>query len=96
MQANGADMLRVACFLGVERGVKIIGPVHDAVLIECPPQHLEPTIRTMQRCMQEAGEVVLDGFEVRTDYRIILYPQRYRDPRGEMMWNTTQRLLLAS
>jgi hypothetical protein len=46
--------------------------------------------------MKQAGEVILDGFEVRTDYRIVLYPQRYRDPRGEMMWNTTQRLLLAS
>jgi DNA polymerase-1 len=96
MQANGADMLRVACFLGVERGVKIVGPVHDAVLIECAPKELASMIGIMQRCMKQAGEVILDGFEVRTDYRIVLYPQRYRDPRGEMMWNTTQRLLLAS
>jgi DNA polymerase I len=93
MQANGADMLRAACFLGVERGVRTIAPVHDAVLIECPPKELDTAIGTMQRAMTQAGEIVLGGYQVRTDYRIVLYPQRYRDPRGELMWNTTQRLL---
>jgi DNA polymerase I len=96
MQANGADMLRVACFLGVEQGVKVIAPVHDAVLIECAPKHLRQAIATMQRCMTRASEIILDGFQIRTDYHVVLYPQRYRDPRGELMWNTTQRLLLAS
>jgi DNA polymerase I len=33
MQANGAEMLRLACCLAVERGVEIVGPVHDATLI---------------------------------------------------------------
>jgi DNA polymerase I len=96
MQGNGADMLRVACCLAVEQGVKIIGPVHDAVLIECAPRELSHAITTMQRCMTQAGEVVLDGFVVRSDAHVVLYPQRYRDSRGEAMWNTTQRLLLAS
>jgi DNA polymerase-1 len=96
MQANGADMLRLACCFGVERGVQVIAPVHDAVLIECLPKHVPETIRTMQTAMRQAGEVVLDGYSVRTDYRIVLYPQRYRDPRGELMWNTTQRLLSVS
>jgi DNA polymerase I len=94
MQANGGDMLRVASFLGVERGVKIIAPVHDAVLIECAPRDLASTITTMQQAMAQAGEIVLNGFQVRSDYRIVLYPERYRDPRGEFMWNTTQRLLM--
>jgi DNA polymerase I-like protein with 3'-5' exonuclease and polymerase domains len=93
MQANGGDMLRVASFLGVERGVKILAPVHDAVLIECAPQDLAATIATMQRAMVQAGEIVLEGFQVRADYRIVLYPERYRDPRGAFMWSTTQRLL---
>jgi DNA polymerase I len=95
MQANGGDMLRVACCLGVERGVRVIAPVHDAVLIECHPRALRDTIATMQQAMTQASEVVLDGFQIRTDYHMVLYPQRYRDPRGDLMWNTTQRLLLA-
>src|SRR5205823_8362788 len=36
VQSTGADILRLACCLGVERGVKICCPVHDAVLIEAP------------------------------------------------------------
>ena len=34
MQANGAEMLRLACMFGVEAGIKICAPVHDAILIE--------------------------------------------------------------
>jgi hypothetical protein len=36
MQGNGAEMLRVACILGTERGVRINAPVHDALLAEAP------------------------------------------------------------
>jgi DNA polymerase family A len=36
MQANGAEMLRIACCLATERGVEVCAPVHDAVLI-CAP-----------------------------------------------------------
>ena len=32
MQANGAEMLRLACCLATERGVQVCAPVHDAVL----------------------------------------------------------------
>ena len=34
MQANGAEMLRLACCLATERGVQLYAPVHDAVLVE--------------------------------------------------------------
>jgi hypothetical protein len=33
MQANGAEMLRLACCLATERGVEICAPVHDAVTV---------------------------------------------------------------
>src|SRR5262245_24874977 len=36
MQANGAEMLRLACCLATERGIEVCAPVHDAVLI-CAP-----------------------------------------------------------
>ena len=36
MQAHGAEMLRLACSLATERGVKIAAPVHDAILIAAP------------------------------------------------------------
>ena len=34
MQAHGAEMLRIACCLAIERGVQVIAPVHDALMIE--------------------------------------------------------------
>ena len=36
MQANGAEMLRLACCLATERGVDVCAPVHDALLVEGP------------------------------------------------------------
>lgn len=36
MQGNGAEMLRLACCLLVEAGIRVCAPVHDAVLIEAP------------------------------------------------------------
>ena len=38
MQANGAEMLRLACCLATERGIEVCAPVHDAVLICAPPR----------------------------------------------------------
>ena len=49
MQANGAEMLRLACCLGIERGMKICAPVHDAVLIESPPRPSERRCRNHAR-----------------------------------------------
>ena len=36
MQANGAELLRLACCFATERGIQVCAPVHDAVLI-CAP-----------------------------------------------------------
>ncbi len=39
-QANGAEMLRLACCLATERGVNVVAPVHDASIVEGPPTRL--------------------------------------------------------
>src|SRR5262249_37675437 len=36
LQANGAEMLRLACILATERGIRVCGPVHDALVVESP------------------------------------------------------------
>jgi hypothetical protein len=51
MQANGAEMLRLACCLGTERGIEICAPVHDAVLICAPLDRLEADIASMREAM---------------------------------------------
>jgi hypothetical protein len=96
MQANGAEMLRLACCLGVERGVEICAPVHDAVLICAPLGRLDDDIRLMQAAMAEASRIVLGGFELGTDVKITRYPDRYMDERGVVMWERVMGLIDAN
>jgi DNA polymerase I-like protein with 3'-5' exonuclease and polymerase domains len=93
MQANGAEMLRLACCLATERGIEVCAPVHDAVLICAPLERLDADVVRMQDAMREASRVVLDGFELGTDAEIVRYPDRYADPRGSVMWNRVMELI---
>ena len=47
MQANGAEMLRLACCLATERGIEVCAPVHDAVLICAPLDRLDDDVAGM-------------------------------------------------
>ena len=93
MQANGAEMLRLACIMGAEAGIKICAPVHDAILIEAQSDAIEEQVRIMQALMAKASAIVLGGFELRSDVNIIPSPERYLDPRGKVMWERVEELL---
>jgi len=93
MQANGAEILRLACCLGTENQIQICAPVHDAVLILAPIERLEADIAAMRHHMAEASSIVLAGFRLETDYRLVLYPERYSDPRGQTMFAKVMSLL---
>jgi DNA polymerase I len=93
MQGNGAEMLRVACCFATERGVEVCAPVHDAVLICAPLDRLEANIEAMRAAMAEASRIVLAGFELGTDVKVIRYPDRYMDPRGAVMWARVMELI---
>jgi hypothetical protein len=82
MQANAAEMLRLACCLGTEGGISICAPVHDAILIQAPLDRLDEDIARMTQYMTEASRVVLGGFCLRTDQHIFRYPEHYSDPKG--------------
>jgi hypothetical protein len=93
MQANGAEMLRIACCLASERGIEVCAPVHDAVLICAPLDRLEEDIARMRAAMAEASRAVLGGFELRTEVKVFCYPDRYMDKRGRIMWDRVCGLL---
>jgi hypothetical protein len=93
MQANGAEMLRLACCLATERGIKVCAPVHDAILIEGPASVIHELVTETQRAMREASEIVLDGFALRSDAKVVCWPERYMDKRGREMWNRVMTLL---
>lgn len=93
MQANGAEMLRLACSLATERGITICAPVHDAVLIEAFVDELPAVVEAMQAAMTEASGIVLGGFTLRADAKLIVHPERYVDERGQQMWNTVWEII---
>jgi DNA polymerase-1 len=94
MQANGAEMMRLAACLATERGVEVCAPIHDAFLINAPLERLEEAAAQMQAAMAEASRAVLGGFELATDVKLIRSPQRYMDEeRGRVMWERVGSLV---
>lgn len=93
VQATGAEMFRLACCLGSERGVSIVAMVHDAVMIEGPAAAIDDAIATMRTAMDEASKTVLDGYVVNVDEKIVRWPDRYPEPKALPMWNKVQKIL---
>jgi DNA polymerase-1 len=96
MQANGAEMLRIACCLAAERGIEVCAPVHDAVLICAPIERLAADVAAMRSAMAEASRLVLAGFELATDVKVVRWPDRYMDSRGREMWTRVCGLVQAA
>jgi len=93
MQANGAEMLRIACIGLVEAGIRVCAPVHDAVLIEAPIDEIGAAVGATQAILREASAIVLDGFEVTSEAKIVRHPDRFLEPKGIPMWNRVMALL---
>jgi len=93
MQANGAELLRLALCYAVESGIRVCAPVHDAILIEAPLDELDRHVARTQELMIEASKTVIDGFALRSDVKLVRYPERYVDERGIEMWDSVMTLL---
>jgi len=53
----------------------------------------DETVAAAQSFMAEASAVILNGFQLRSDVKIVRYPDRYMDERGVVMWDTVQSIL---
>jgi len=93
MQANGAEMMRIAAIAATEAGIEVCAPVHDAFLIIAPLDRLDDDVGLMRELMAQAGIAVTGGVPIRTDAKVVKYPDRYMDPRGSIMWNRVVHLL---
>jgi hypothetical protein len=65
----------------------VCAPVHDAFLIECAERDLQDVVPEVQRQMERASEYVLDGHRLRTEARLLRYPDRLLETRGQAMWD---------
>jgi DNA polymerase I len=92
MQANGAEMMRIAAIAATEAGIEVAAPIHDAFLISAPLDRLDADVAMMQGMMEKAGESVT-GIAIRTDAEVVRWPERYMDERGQAMWNRVLALL---
>lgn len=93
MQGNGAEMLRLACCFATERGIRVCAPVHDALLIEAPMDELDASVAATQQAMADASAIVLEGFKLRSEAKLVRYPDRYQDQRGQRMWQTAWQII---
>jgi DNA polymerase family A len=93
LQANGAELLRLACCLATEQGIRVCCPVHDALLIEADDGDIDDAVRKCREAMEEASRIVLGGFTIRTETKIVRHPGRYMDKRGLTMWNAVSELV---
>lgn len=93
-QGNGAEMLRWACCYATESRLRVCAPIHDAILLESKLEHLKEDIIVLQQCMKKASRLILNGFEIETEVKLVLYPDRFRDEkRGGMFWDTVMELI---
>lgn len=86
MQANGAEMTRLACCLATERGVRVCGPIHDALLVEAPLDGIDDAVTVTRAAMEEASREVLGGHTVPVNVEVVRWPDRYRPEDGRAMW----------
>jgi DNA polymerase I-like protein with 3'-5' exonuclease and polymerase domains len=93
MQGNGAEMLRIACIYLTEAGIRVCAPVHDALLVELPVNELDAGLAKAQGLMRLASRAVLGDFELGSDAKVVCYPDRYMDERGQVMWDTVMSLI---
>jgi DNA polymerase I-like protein with 3'-5' exonuclease and polymerase domains len=98
VQGAGADILRLSVVWATRHGLRLLAPVHDALLIEAPIEQIDAHVALLRELMRRASRVVLnptaDGtLELRTDPKVIRYPDRYTDPRGDKIWEQVLALL---
>jgi hypothetical protein len=93
MQANGAEMLRLAACMATEAGLRVCAPIHDALLLEAPLKRLDEDVARTKDIMVAASEMVLKSLQCRVDAEIVRYPDRYQDEAGVEMWNRVMNIL---
>lgn len=93
MQSNGAEMLRLACSLVTEAGITVCAPLHDALLIEAPIDALDDAVKGTRKLMAEASAIVLDDFELRSEFNIVRYPHHIGSANGESLWREVECIL---
>ena len=87
LQSEGSEMLRTATILASDAGIKIVGSVHDSLIVEAPAGEFEDAVRTTSEAMATASRIVLKGFELTTSFEEF-DGSRSRRGRSGVVWDT--------
>jgi hypothetical protein len=92
MQSTCAEILRWTLIYATEDGIEVLAPVHDALLVGGVVGDIDEIVDRTRACMDRASTLALD-FAMRTDVKIVRYPDRVIDPRGANAWNFVMQLM---
>jgi DNA polymerase I-like protein with 3'-5' exonuclease and polymerase domains len=92
VQSAGAEIMRVVTVLAIDAGLKLCMPVHDGFVVSSTIEGVETDVMKMRAIMSWAGRLVT-GLEIRVDQKVVKFPDRYMDKRGQRMWNYIVGLL---
>jgi DNA polymerase I-like protein with 3'-5' exonuclease and polymerase domains len=101
VQSLGADLLRLVAMALVADGLKVLGLIHDAVLLEARTLDVAAVVQRAVAIMERASEQVV-GLRLRVDVgseeepHIFPHPARFRDKREGRMYDKAVRLLKAA
>jgi hypothetical protein len=88
MQANGAEIMRLATIYIIDNGLELCAIIHDAFMIISPANRIDGDMLSLSECMRRASRVVLGGFELRLEPKVIPHPHRYEaDERSRQQWH---------
>ena len=93
IQSTGAEILHVACIMAENRGLEVVAPVHDALMIEADARQAEEAAAALDQVMRDASATVLRGYELPSDKQIVEHGKSFFDKRGAEMWETISRLV---
>jgi DNA polymerase I len=85
--------LHVLTILAERRGIEIVAPIHDAIVVESDAADARELAQAADRLMRDASAVVLKGYELPSDCAILMPGEHFQDKRGKAMWDTITKLL---
>jgi hypothetical protein len=92
LQANGAEMMRLAAIAIAAKGITINAIVHDAFLVEADTGEIGLVVESVQESMAHASAVITGGHPLKTEAQIFDYPYRFEDEDGAEMWRLVNGL----
>ena len=93
MQAGCSAILHRAVVLAERRGIRVVASVHDALLVEAPANQIKEVAQATVKVWQDASELVM-GHRLRSDVKIVMPGERYRDKRGVELWDRVMDILV--